>query len=276
MIDATTLLKQIDTAVWHLRGEYPRPYLGLSSIGKSCMRQQFLTWRFAGPVEFSPRLYRLFERGNLEEIRFVDYLRMSGYKTFEADPETGRQFEYILHHGHVKGHGDAICCIDGVWYMVEMKTHNNSSFNKVRKANNLRVGKYEHFVQLQMYTKYQKLDNGLYMAVNKDNDALHAEFLEPCKMTTDWAEDRLLDLLQSKQVPKGICEDASDWRCNLCNHKAVCTYAVPFARSCRMCEHIEMIEDGGWSCRNKKARLNGKRIRLNDQIRGCKKFLVMP
>src|SRR5574344_3153084 len=55
----------------------PRGYLGASSIGESCTRKLWYKFRFAKKEQIDDaRLMRLFNRGHLEEARFIALLKM--------------------------------------------------------------------------------------------------------------------------------------------------------------------------------------------------------
>lgn len=250
------------------REQYPRIYLGMSSLGDPCLRKIFLQWRFARLPKFSSRMLRLFDRGHLEEFRFVHYLRAAGHKVIEKDPKTGRQWEYIEQSGHVKGHSDGIVVIDGIRILTEMKTHSNKSFMPVRRTNDLQLSKHEHFCQMQKYMSCEGLDYGLYMAVNKDNDALHMELIEKDQPTVDWINERTAELLTVEIPPEGISQDPNFWRCSMCDFHGICFDGDSSLTGCRMCEHVEMVEEGGWWCQKTK---KGTRLRLNEQLTGCRK-----
>lgn len=62
-----------------------RRHLGFSLIGDECQRKLWYGFRWAGQQKPSPRVKRLFNRGHLEEERFVDYLRGIGCEVYPFD-----------------------------------------------------------------------------------------------------------------------------------------------------------------------------------------------
>ena len=73
--------KRIDKAVEERnQAEGSRYYLGASMIGSRCARQLWYGFRGVYRVRHKGRLLRLFQRGHLEEFRFVSYLRAAGYE----------------------------------------------------------------------------------------------------------------------------------------------------------------------------------------------------
>jgi len=70
-------VKALDGAVKkESSGEAPRTHIGASEIGSRCARQAWYSFRWHHKVQHTGRIYRLFDRGNEEEFRFVRWLRM--------------------------------------------------------------------------------------------------------------------------------------------------------------------------------------------------------
>ncbi len=120
---------------WHKQrgdAEPARGYLGASIIGHECSRYLWYTFRGCYTPDFSGRLYRLFETGDVEEVRFVKELRAIGCTVHATDPQTGKQFAVSEWAGHFKGHTDG--CALGVpeapktWHLLEFKTFNAKRF----------------------------------------------------------------------------------------------------------------------------------------------------
>lgn len=66
-----------------------RRYLGGSQIGGDCGRARWYSIHWAAKATgMDPRVLRLFERGHLEEPRFVKWLSMIGCEVQEHDPDT--------------------------------------------------------------------------------------------------------------------------------------------------------------------------------------------
>ncbi len=265
------ILEKIDHSIVRANAltDRPRHYLGMSGLGDKCPRKIWLQWRWAKFETFSPRMLRLFNRGHLEEPRFVHYLRQAGYLTAEVDPKTNKQFEFSACEGHVMGHCDGNVNITGIlhdWWLAEMKTHNAKSFAKVIRANNLEVSKHEHYCQCQRYMKAQGLRKTLYMAVNKDNDALHLEIVNYDERTVRMLLERERDLIARTNAPDGVSENPDYYLCSWCLFSDICHFDGKVNKTCRMCVHSHPTKNALWSCSKK-----GTVRTYQQQMKGCKK-----
>ena len=243
---------------WKQRGESQpsRGYLGASSIGAPCARQLWYSFRKCSKPNFDGRLYRLFDRGHKEELRFVEELRGIGCEVHEFDAD-GNQFEVIACDGHFKGHTDG--CALGVpeapktWHLLEMKTASNKSFNSTKK-HGVEKDKPQHFAQMQVYMHLTGLTRALYMVVNKDNDELYTERLRYNSTRAKAYIDKAQMIINATTPPERISDDAESFACKFCDARELChgtseTSAVPVAEiHCRNCVHSTPIEGGKWSC----------------------------
>ena len=114
----------------------PRPYLWASQIGRRCERELWLSFRWVSRPQFDGRMLRLFRRGQREEAAFVEDLRAIGVIVHDVDRD-GRQFTVEAHGGHFRGHLDGAAVgipeAPGTWHVLEFKTHNSKSFDKLTK-----------------------------------------------------------------------------------------------------------------------------------------------
>lgn len=96
------VIAHIDRAVKERAAlEPPRTHLGASGIGNRCPRQTWYGFRWAYMKNHTGRLLRLFDRGHLEEERFVSFLREAGYEVREYA-------QRLMYHSA----SDSYCCID--------------------------------------------------------------------------------------------------------------------------------------------------------------------
>ena len=82
---------------WEKKGaeEKSRTYLGASIIGHDCDRYLWYAFRQCVKEDFGGRMLRLFDRGRLEEGRFIEELRGIGC-TVEDRNDSGEQIGKII------------------------------------------------------------------------------------------------------------------------------------------------------------------------------------
>lgn len=226
-----------------------RTHLGASMIGRQCGRELWYGFHWASTSTVEPRMRRLWNRGHLEEGRMVALLLLIGVRVWQLDPQ-GNQFRMKGHGGHYGGSLDAV--LEGIPdvpdqpILGEFKTHNDKSFTKLVN-DGLHESKFEHYVQMQQYMRHRQLNWGLYLAVNKNNDALHGELIELNAELADRYTDRAGGIIAASAPPQRISEKSSWWQCRFCDHKQVCHHNAPPERNCRTCSYSRVVE-GGWAC----------------------------
>jgi hypothetical protein len=249
-----------------------------SDLGSECERCLWLKLHWAAPKEkFDGRMLRLFETGHIQEERLIADLRRAGIEVYEVDPDTGKQFLARAIAGHVRGKLDGIATA-GVpeaptkHHVVECKSHNEKSFNGLKKKR-LKEGKFDHWVQCQVYMHIRGIDRALYVAVNKNTDELYVERVEydPEWCTRLFAKlERLIGL---SEPPARPVEKRDAFLCKFCRAAPVC-WGEAFARlNCRTCLHASPTMDGdaAWSC----ARW-AKPLGMEEQREACPSHLYVP
>jgi hypothetical protein len=228
-----------------------RSHLGASLIGRECGRELWYSFRWSTKKQFDGRMLRLFNRGHLEEPRFVALLQMIGCTVYQHDAK-GKQFRIEGHKGHFGGSLDAVISgcpdFDGP-ILGEFKTHGEKSFLKLKSEGVLK-SKWEHFVQMQIYMGKNQLPAAIYMAVNKNTDEIYAEIV----MFDDGVYQRYLDrsvmIIDSSNPPPPLPNASAGWfACKFCDHIQVChnPQAMP-VRNCRTCAHSQIFSGATWAC----------------------------
>lgn len=271
-MNADAFLRAIDKATEDAQDRDHRKHLGASFIGRSCARQLFYIHRWAKKELFPARMLRLFERGQLEEARFVGYLRAAGATVYDADPGTGEQWRIRDVDGHFGGSCDGVAV--GVPQLprdtacvLEMKTHNSKSFAKV-KQKGLVKAKPEHFVQLQTYMFKLEVKVGLYLAVNKDDDEIYAEFVALDPAVGQRAIARARSIIYATEAPLRIADSPGWFECKFCAFAGICHMGEVPEVNCRTCCHSTPGPNGTWLC-------NRNREEVANQ-RGCPEHLFNP
>jgi CRISPR/Cas system-associated exonuclease Cas4 (RecB family) len=228
-----------------------RAHLGASEIGNPCERALWYSFRWVSKKSFPGRVLRLFETGQLQEVRMAQDLRSIGVDVMEFDDATGQQFQVEDVDRHFGGSMDGVLRglpeDPGEYYVAEYKTHNRKSFLDL-KIKGVKLSKPLHYAQMMIYMYLGGLEKALYMAVNKDTDDLYTEVVH---VDVEFAE-RLIEkarrVIKAKLPPAGISTDPAWWECRFCSHHEVCHYRKGAQRNCRTCIHSTPIEQGQWSC----------------------------
>lgn len=265
-MNADHFLEQLDKAVEDAQDRSHRKHLGASLIGRQCARQLWYVFRWALKEEFSGRMLRLFERGQLEEDRFVGFLRATGATVYDRDPQSGDQFRILDVDGHFGGSCDGVAVNlpqlpPGMPCVLEMKTHSEDSFAKlagkiiskspkyVRSAPpGVRKAKPEHFVQMQTYMHKLNIEVGLYLAVNKNTDEIYAEFIQLDRAVGERAIARARSIIYSDEAPARISESPGWFECKFCAFVEICHLKALPEVNCRTCCHSTPGPNGLWTC----------------------------
>lgn len=231
-----------------------RSHMGASGIGDDCARAIWYSFRWTTRKQFDGRMLRLFNRGHLEEARFIALLLMIGCEVFQQDAD-GKQFRISDAGGHYGGSGDGVFvgCPDlppGTPALSEFKTHNEKSFKKL-KEEGVRAAKFMHYVQMQQYMRKMSLGVGVYFAVNKNDDEIYAEVVHLDVENADKFLHRAIQIVPLHEPPKRVSESAGWFGCKFCDHRPVCHMSAPPQKNCRTCEWSEPRPDGTWYCNSK-------------------------
>lgn len=228
-----------------------RTHLGASMIGRECAREIWYGWRWTTNTKHSGRILRLFNRGHLEEGRFIALLLTIGCQVFQQDAN-GKQYRISYADGHAGGSGDGVVIglpdlPPGQAALLEFKTHSEKSFLELVKKG-VREAKFEHYVQMQLYMHKMGLAVALYGAVNKNTDAIHWELVSYDEATALQFLNRGTQLVWMESPPKKLSNSPGFYKCKFCDHRTVChTNAAP-ARNCRTCVHSKPVANKVWHC----------------------------
>lgn len=258
-------------------GDGFRTHMGASLIGKDCESALWFDFRWATRVSHAGRLLRLFETGQLEEMRLVKNLRRIGATVLEVDPETGRQFRVDAHGGHFGGSLDGIALglpeAPKTWHVLEFKTHSAKSFNDLL-AKGVGKSKPQHYAQMQIYMQLTGMTRAMYLAVCKNTDDLYVERVPLEPDVAQGLLDKAQRVIFAPTPPSRISEDPSWFQCRMCDHAGICHSnlgSVGLAEvNCRTCLHATPV-DGGWHCAR-----HDKPLTTAEQRDACSLHLFIP
>lgn len=247
-----------------------RSHMGASGIGNECARSIWYGFRWVTRPDFDGRLLRLFNRGHLEEARFIAMLLMIGAEVYQQD-ENGNQFRISSAGGHFGGSGDGIVVNipdlpSGTPALAEFKTFGMKPFAKLVKEG-VKVSKFVYYVQMQVYMKKMGFPVALFMAVNKNDDTLYGEIIEYDSFIADQFIDRGDALVFVEEAPKRLSESPGWFECKWCDHRPVCHLKATPDKNCRTCHFSVPNDDGTWACRQKDLE---HELTKDEQLAGCK------
>lgn len=251
-----------------------RTHLGASTIGRPCARELWYNFHWATKPSFPAATLRLFNRGHLEEARFVAMLKMIGCEVWTHDTD-GQQLRM---HSASKHYGGSLDCVvvglpdlpEGVAALGEFKTHSAKSFNNL-VSEGVEKAKWEHWVQMCSYANSRHLEYCFYFAVCKDDDRLYAEVLPVDRSVAERYNQRALGIIESPEPLDRIHTSRAWYQCKFCSHNDLChDFRFPEV-NCRTCAHSTALPDGNWGCERFEVNLPKEK-----QLAGCDYHLFNP
>ena len=147
-------------------------YLGISELGHPCAR--YLWYMFRNYLPKQPvegRVQRIFDTGHAQEERIIQ-----GLQKFALVGNT--QAKVTACEGHLLGYSDfdilGIPENPEVVHQGEAKSMNEKQF-KATKKDGVQKHQFKHFVQFQVYGYLRNLTKFFYIAINKNDEAVHVE-----------------------------------------------------------------------------------------------------
>jgi len=244
----------------------PRPYLGMSSLGHSCPRYLWYSFRWCFSDILEPRMKRLFNRGHREEPEIIKVLMEIGIRCW------GDQDEVVMAHGHCKGHRDGVCL--GVLeapkteHLLEMKTMSDKYFKKITKEG-VKVSKPIYHAQCQIYMRKFGLTRTLFIAVNKNTDAWYIERLKLDKGFADDLERKAESIILAEAPPEKPFKPTW-YECKFCSANLICHYEKQVEKNCRTCNHCDLLPEGKWQCSH-----HGIELSTSQQRMPCSKYSLL-
>ena len=251
-----------------------RNHLGASGIGNSCPRVPWYGFRWVTKPAFPARVLRLFNRGHLEEGRFIALLLMIGCNVVQQDAN-GHQFTISESGGHFGGSGDGVIfdlpdLPAGTPALGEFKTASDKKFKAFKKLG-VRAANWTYFIQMQVYMRKMGLSVAFFMVVNKNDDDLYGELVTLDSVIADEYINRGKDMVFYTTAPVKISEKTGWWECRYCDHKPVCKLGVKPEVNCRTCQNAKVERNGTWTCD-----LDDTSTPMDkyQQLRGCPSYAV--
>ncbi|NZD50511.1 oxidoreductase [Rhizobium leguminosarum] len=268
---APSTLRAIQEALADQGDQWESVGVPAGDIGVECDRAIWLSFRRASaPEEIDWQKRRIFERGNIEEERLLDLLRMVGIEVW------GEQDRVRAAGGHLRGKidGRALGLLEAAKteHIVECKSAKQEVFNKVKKLG-VKKGKPEHYATFQFYMHGLGIDRVLYLMTNKNDEEIHFERVELDMEYAMRSVARIERIINMPEPPSRLCSKRDDFRGMFCRQAEVCWGEVRARVHCRTCIHATPLMDGnaGWDCSRW-----SKPLSLDEQDVGCPAHLFVP
>jgi len=185
----------------------------ISDVGK-CPRSIFFKFKNAPGEKMEPRILRIYEKGeylhrNIFNILYRLKIGMTTEVTIPAQEI-------------ISGRADAILCINGENYVLDIKSMNSMVFR------NLIEPKKENVCQLQLYLHYFNIKKGILLYIDKDQQDIK-EFLINYdeKLVRSLLKDfeSLKEKIGSNIIPARLSDYDQNWQCRYCRFKEICSMA---------------------------------------------------
>ncbi|MFN6952567.1 MAG: hypothetical protein ACK4NE_08265 [Albidovulum sp.] len=209
----------------------PREYLGASRIGEPCARRlcyELMRVPIDDGAEFPGRLLRVFEAGHRFEDMAIRWLGLAGFdlRTHKRD---GEQFGFSAAGGRFRGHIDGVIVAGpdvGIEYPVlfEHKALRSASWQELVKKG-LKSAKPIYWSQVQIYMAYLSIERTLFVALDKDSQALHFELVRLDPAEAQALSDKAVDILRAVEAGELLPRIAAASDYYLCR-------SCPYARRC--------------------------------------------
>lgn len=191
-----------------------RLHFYVTDAGK-CPRAIFFNFKRVPREEIGAERLRVFEHG--------DYIQQMTLRPLFSKGLIRATEVNIPPQEIISGRADAIISVDGVPYVVDIKSISGRlNMEKMEKPH------LEHYYQVQLYLHYFKIKKGILLYVNKDTQELK-EFIfdynpELVEKLLDWFQN-LKEKIESDIVPPRLPDYPKNWQCSYCPYKEICKIA---------------------------------------------------
>lgn len=264
-------LRAIQAAIEDREADWESIGVPAGDIGVECDRAIWLAFRRASvPEAINWQKRRIFERGEIEEERLLDLLRLIGCEVSDQQARVRGAGGHL--RGKIDGQAVGLPEAPVKMHVVECKSSKAEKFRKLVK-DGVQVAMPLHYATMQFYMHKRGLDRCLYMCTNKDDEDIHLERVRLDVEAAIRAEARIERIIAMDEPPSRLCTKRDDFRGMFCRQAAVCWGEERPRVHCRTCIHATPLLDGnaGWDC----ARWQ-KPLSQDEQAAGCPAHLFVP
>lgn len=279
---AQRISEDLDAHCVSIYDEGFRWHLGASVIGDECKRKLWYGFRWVDKKTEQGRMYRLFNRGHLEESRHIGWLRGMGFTVWDYDTTAPKKADgstpQFRIQNKAKGHFGG--SLDGIvqfpasygitdYALLSCKTNGTGAgFNKV-KNEPLEIAKPEHYTQECVYGESFGIEHVLYINANKNDDDLAIQVVKLDFELAKQMEVKAESVIFSQTPPARYSENPTILKCkSLCEFKDICHFNKPAVKNCRSCVNCSAINNAEFFC----AKWNAQ-IPREEVSKGCPEWV---
>jgi CRISPR/Cas system-associated exonuclease Cas4 (RecB family) len=266
-----TTLNKIDGVNQPLKLQPLRPFLGMSEVGHECDLYLWYKFRWCYDYYLENRILRLFDRGKREEDPVINELGKIGIACFDRQ----ESIHAVLGHlrGHIDGKVKGVIEAPKTVHVLEIKTMSDKYFKAVKK-HGLEKSNPIYFAQIQLYMHGTKINRGLFIAVNKNDDSWYIERVYYNKDIAEELIRKAEDIIFSQQPPLKRFK-STWWLCKFCDAREICHENKPLAKNCRSCAHGSVDEKKNyatWICEIFNKYIDAYKPFSNQNIYDCQDY----
>lgn len=242
-------------------GDWRRPHLGASVIGKPCKRAIWYSYRWCmePKTQKDGRMLRLFQTGHREEARIIQELRDNGINVISHTPDGNQIHLQDPQCPHFSG------SVDGIGYgfpghennpvLIEIKTMATAGFKRL-KLNGVKDTKPEHYAQMQMYMHWTQnttapIKHAIYLCTCKETDEIYEQEVWYLPDSAAYYTKRAHEIIRSDRPPERTKNPGEkNYLCRFCDYVDLCINRIKCAEvNCRTCAHSDPCHDSNvWNC----------------------------
>lgn len=253
-----------------------RQYLGASSIGESCERKLWLSFRWASKSFIEAAGIRRIEDGHRGERVLADWLRLIPGVDLSTEQEPGVQHNFEDLGGHFRGNCDGL--ITGLvqspkrLHVWECKIVNEQKFKKLHalkvskgEENALREWDYVYYAQAQIYMHYFRAERHYLTAGSPGVRDIVSVRTEYSQGDAEKFINKAKRIIFAKRPATKISSDPAWHECKFCTFNGMCHNSeMPQQKSCRTCMYSTPTPEGTWKCEK-----HDHLLTTEMQVKGC-------
>ena len=199
----------------YLNNSYVSENIGASYIGHECERYIYYTWKNILPVN-DGRVLKIFETGNIQEDIIISRIKQNGFNIYHQQK---RLVDNEINN--LTGKIDGILDYNNKEYILEVKTFNDKRFKDLLK-NGVILSNSLHYAQMIMYMGWTEIMQSLYVAINKNDETIYTEIVNFDILLFHALRSKAKKIIESKEIPKGISDKKTFFKCKMCHFNKVC------------------------------------------------------